>query len=176
MPDPLVIGYVHILQSFSHSFPQCPRSILCTRNADCRICISNLRVGRRSSGCFFLSITPWTMPHLCAVEYSPAYECGRDMLRLLWSLLPSSRTIAWLSSLCLLWSSRISLVDDISGQIQYGTCNSTSNVINYLCHSWHSSCVFCCGWRTSFIITQEVLFSLESKDFYSTASSGGFLC
>ena len=47
---------------------------------------------------------------------------------------------------------------DISAQIQYDTCNSTSNVLNYVCHSpWMSSFWFL-FWvcRPQFIIPKGV--------------------
>ena len=48
--------------------------------------------------------------------------------------LPSIRIVALISSLSLLVFHNKKLFFDISAQIQYGTCNSTSYVINYLRH------------------------------------------
>ena len=89
---------------------------------------------------------------------------------------PSSVHItAAVFSLCSPLYAHILFASYISAQILYGTCNSTSNVINYDCHPFDFFlCFLDVVAKPTSIIAPEVSFLFLSKDFYSTTSSGGF--
>ena len=132
-PDPFSIDLQYIPLLPSCSSPRYQRNIPYTKIRGFGMQISCYQISGILAKNFFLWGIPWTPKRSFWAGCLPAYVYDPGILLPLWFLPLSIRTI----SLIFLWfltsSRRKILFAYILAQIQYGTCNSTSYVLNYYC-------------------------------------------
>ena len=130
---PFLIDLQYILLLLYCSSPRYPRNIPYTKIRGFGMQISCSRIFGISSRHFFLSNIPWIPKRSFWAGYLPVYVYGRGILLLLLFLLLSTGIIVLVFLLFPIASHRKIFSFCIMAQTLYGTCNSISYVLNFLC-------------------------------------------